>query len=465
MERWPRISLPLYLTNETKQLVETHLPMDLWYTLVMLSKNAHHIAKVSKGFHACIQYLYTKLDEARMPAPLIPNTALPLTPPSKHRLTLVRGMITKLLPNQVPAQTQRVIKRQKITNTASNASLVATTTTPVVTLNPLAMSTAIPAVAQEAFTKHISTPQTPLDKSPESMLGAISQNNVPKLKSLLASGALVSAEVIEFACAFNDATIIDLLLSAQSGTPPAPDTQKADSDFVTISAYKDPSTVDHMPSTLSLYDACVYCDKASIDAALTSCPDQTSKAKMFDQLICTALQVNNLDTLTLLVDRGADLKHRDHLGNTYLHTALELGCHSGILTYLLEKKLIPINSTNDFEETALIVACKKGLFKQVQTLIAHKADLSGKNTPLAPCVVAYQQKRYDIVCLLRFHEAPCPYALHPRFLLQAIAQEDIPHIKALLALNAAVGEKEFEVALRTGNQGILVILSDALAKE
>ena len=78
-----------------------------------------------------------------------------------------------------------------------------------------------------------------------------------------------------------------------------------------------------------------------------------------------------------LIQNGANLDAKDHLGNSALHIASSMGLLK-IVTTLLENG-IAVDSLNDLYETPLIIACQEGHLKIVNTLLEFGAKSTSIN--------------------------------------------------------------------------------------
>ena len=86
----------------------------------------------------------------------------------------------------------------------------------------------------------------------------------------------------------------------------------------------------------------------------------------------------NLDFVNFLIERGADVSHRDIGGNTILHQVEELPFDLGIMEAILAAGA-DINARSGTNETPLHVAARDGSWEFVEFFLRNNADIDAVN--------------------------------------------------------------------------------------
>ena len=104
-----------------------------------------------------------------------------------------------------------------------------------------------------------------------------------------------------------------------------------------------------------------------------------------NQAFLMSCRFNGLNTVNVLLERGADPSGKDKNGSTPLHFAARRG-NEEIVKVLLEHPKVCVNVIDGSGKTPLHLACSEGHKKICQLLLNYGADIkaitAGKTTPL-----------------------------------------------------------------------------------
>ena len=77
-----------------------------------------------------------------------------------------------------------------------------------------------------------------------------------------------------------------------------------------------------------------------------------------------------------MLEKEANSKATDCLGNTALHLAVQISNNSETITYLVEQVKLDVNSKNEENQTALHLVTYYGYMPTVEYLVEHGAQVS-----------------------------------------------------------------------------------------
>lgn len=130
--------------------------------------------------------------------------------------------------------------------------------------------------------------------------------------------------------------------------------------------------------------ACTHGSLELLQLFLTA-NDDVNKANLrvargYTPLMFACLSNKNIDVVRYLIDRGADPKRRNNVGETALHIACIKGNLEAVKLLLAHNKTGEINLPNMLRTTPLMMACFHKKLEVVKYLLAQKADTTAKDS-------------------------------------------------------------------------------------
>ena len=116
-------------------------------------------------------------------------------------------------------------------------------------------------------------------------------------------------------------------------------------------------------------------------------------------MLTFASDVNDVHTVRQLVEAGCDVRVRDTLGRTPLHTAClsDVDAH-GKVVYLLQRDASLVNATDHSNDAPLHKAAQEGKSDVVKTLLDHGADVNARGR-LGRAALHAACKRGNVACI------------------------------------------------------------------
>lgn len=177
-----------------------------------------------------------------------------------------------------------------------------------------------------------------------------------------------------------------------------------------------------------------------------------------------ALLENNLDVVENLLRRGADPNQTDFEGRTPLMLAAQLG-NLDMINALLRARA-NVNAQDSSGNSALIFATTQGNSALMRTLLEHGADpFMPDNRGMIPLNYALLNNYSNIISLLINIKDYSGKTL----LIRAVEIGDVPLAQMLLARGADwrlknnEGKTAYDIALETGNQGMIQLFNWLMA--
>jgi len=112
------------------------------------------------------------------------------------------------------------------------------------------------------------------------------------------------------------------------------------------------------------------------------------------------IELNNIENIKLFIERnGGEINFIVNNINPFTHAATT--SNFGLVKFLLNETEINIDATDGLGNTALIIACEKGLLEIVNYLIDNGANVNHQNKQgLTPAMKAAENNNFFIVKLL-----------------------------------------------------------------
>ena len=443
----PDIHVLLQLTNANQQLITLSIPPEIWEYITTLSDCRQKLKRLSKFFSA-FYATYNSVTQSSAPA-LVANT--------RTMVTAVNNLPAYQFPQNGNAAMTIISYHHNETNATRMINQVTTTQGTVSNAND---TVSIPAQLitlcnSPAHKEHLPNSSTPSDSlNYVELYNAWFRGHIARVITALNNGQTLSdpdlcfdPTPVHIAARYGQASLIQAM--ASRGIPI--------------------DTPDRVGNTPLTYAA----KRGHFEAVVTLITLGANVNIRQSTPLYEAVKENHLPIVEYLVNNGANLAHIQDFGDTLLHTATSVYVDSSVLTYLLSKNIIPINHTNQSNETPLTLACRRGLYQSAETLIAHGADVNfgklinyhGIQKVELPFDIAYDNKNFDIVKLLHSHKARHTIEIQPSDMLTAIMQENLEYIKALLALNIKVTTGMIEAALGTKKEALINLLLHAKAQD
>ncbi|KAF5636893.1 ankyrin protein [Fusarium sp. NRRL 25303] len=151
------------------------------------------------------------------------------------------------------------------------------------------------------------------------------------------------------------------------------------------------------------------------------------------------------DTVELLVDNGAEINVRCHLGQAPLHISVERGENE--ITEFLISKGADVSVVDDYGRTALTIASMRGNTEVARHLIDSEADIShGTTDGFTPLLMASSRGHVELVKLLIQRGADVNQVAANGYspLFMAVCYDDSELIELLIDEGAELDEIQFE---------------------
>lgn len=146
---------------------------------------------------------------------------------------------------------------------------------------------------------------------------------------------------------------------------------------------------------LEILKLLLYFNKSSIGVSLVDMTDKSGHIPLH-----TAIILNNMTAMTLLLENGSNINFPDKLGNTALH--LSVYTKNIEMLQLVLKWSPNINARSLNGESALHIACNLELFSIVELLINHKIDVNIQDydNEIAPLIYTISLNNFKLTKLL-----------------------------------------------------------------